>query len=63
MATYEIRILKHSGAHSLVYACEHFTDQAAIRAGQKISRAEGERIEIWQGMRCVHREDGLARTG
>ena len=63
MAQYEIRIVKPNGAHSLVYACELLNDGAVIRASEAIARERSDTIEIWDGMRCVHRTAEFARTG
>ncbi len=63
MAIYEIRIVKPSGANSLVFACEQLTDDGAIRSVETIQRGGGDTIEIWQGMRLVHRGVDLLRAG
>ena len=55
MAQYEIRICKQSGADSLVYACQFFTDAAAIQAAQRIAHGVDDGVEIWRGMDCVYR--------
>ncbi len=59
MGDYEIRILKTDGKPSLVYACSHMSDAGAIRSARNIAREPGDRIEVWRGMSCIHREDGL----
>ena len=59
MGDYEIRILKTDGRPSLVYACSHMSDAGAIRSARNIAREPGDRIEVWRGMSCIHREDGL----
>jgi hypothetical protein len=63
MAQYEIRIVKATGAKSLIYACECLSDQAVLHSAQQITREAGDRIEIWQGMRCVHADPRFAKTG
>jgi hypothetical protein len=63
MAQYEIRIVKHNGAQSLIYACEHLTDACAVISAEKIARESADTLEIWDGMRCVYRQAGVARTG
>lgn len=63
MAQYEIRVLKQSGAESLVYACQFFTDRAAVRGAEQIARASGESLEVWRGMECIYCSRGLAQTG
>jgi hypothetical protein len=59
MGDYEIRILKADGSPSLVYACSHMSDAGAIRSADKIPHDAGDKIEVWRGMACIHREDGL----
>lgn len=63
MAQYEIRIVKRNGAQSLVYACEYLTDASAVTNAEKIARDSADTLEVWQGMRCVYRQAGMARTG
>jgi len=63
MAHYEIRIVKHNGAQSLVYACEHLTDAGAVASAEKIPRDTADTLEVWDGMRCVHRRTGFTRYG
>ena len=63
MAHYEIRIVKHNGTQSLIYACDHLTDAGAVASAEKIPRDIADTLEVWDGMRCVHRRTGFTRYG
>jgi hypothetical protein len=59
MGEYEIRILKADRTPSLIYACSHVSDAAAIGNAGNIQRDPGDSIEVWRGTSCIHRDDGL----
>jgi hypothetical protein len=55
---YEIRILKTDGSAAIITAEIHYSDEAAIRSGEKIS--QGMQFEVWRGIDRVFisRQDG-----
>jgi len=59
MGDYEIRILKADGSPSLVYACSHASAAGAIRSAENIPRGRGDKLEVWHGMTCIHRDEGM----
>lgn len=62
MPRYEMRVITSSGADSIVYTRECKSDIAAIDAAKRLAMDEGRTVEVWHGMRCVHRWFGIAQT-
>lgn len=59
MQVYEIRILGAAGNTVLTSQDVHLSDQAAIRAGQRM--ANGKPFEVWRDLDCVHRGQAFGR--
>ena len=56
MRNYETKILKRSGALSLQFAENYFSDFAAIRAAKKLCSDGGDTVEVWRDEVCIYSE-------
>ncbi len=52
LENYEIRIIKN-GRQSVIYACPHASDYAAIRKAQSLAKPE-DQVEVWRELDCVY---------
>ena len=55
MPDYEIHLVTKSCIPSLIYATSEPSDEAAIQAARRRA-PDGDRIEVWRGLKCIYRE-------